>query len=205
MAVTTVTNLSYPITDTLNDDVNSPILKQELEDETLSVSVGNVELIGTTILIELLGDASSSDITAVTGVVEAHAGDDFVEVPLTEIAVSETSDDSGSEITKVTMTTGALPAGSYTIIWHMEHKVNTNTGNTASRATLYYSKNGDTPSQFLQNNVILDQWVEFGSSYPIDVNDGDSWLFTLRHQRIGTSGNASHCRRGRIALVRASF
>lgn len=203
MTVTVVTQYTYPITDTLNSKVNTAILKQELDDAGLSVSVGSVSVSGSSIFIELLGDAAAADIVLVDAVIAAHAGDDFVSVPIKVSEIAESPDDGGSEVIRVTLTTGALAAGEYLLSWLMEHCITTNTGTTGSRASLYYSKNGDTPAQFTQEMNINDQWSCFSGGYPITVQDGDSWVFTLRHQRVGVAGNPSRVRRARLALMRA--
>ncbi|MBN2256684.1 MAG: hypothetical protein JW704_02520 [Anaerolineaceae bacterium] len=202
MSATVTTTLVYPKSDTATGSVNDYILKQELEDVGLSVGVQEVTSIGTDVRIVLSGNASEADKTAVDAVIAAHQGDAFQEPPMKVYAETLTSDDSGDEIEKADLEVGPLAAGNYIVGWYMEHATTTTTGTSGSRAILDISKNGGAAVERAQDSNGENQFKSFSGSLALKVLDGESYSFTLLHERIGASGNASRVQRARITLVR---
>lgn len=203
MAATKTTTLYYPITDTANDQVNTAVLKQQLVNAALSVTVGNVWLSGANVFIELLGLATSGDITAVDGVIAAHQGDSFATIPIYVSSEAESNDDTGSEIQKLELVSGVLPAGSYVLGWHIEHRMTSVTSTSICKAFLTMAKNGAAEGEISQNHNDLIVNTNFGSAFPFQVLDGETYTFRLKYQRVGASGNAARCRRARMSLLKA--
>jgi len=205
MTVAIETVLTYPKSDTATGNVNDHILKQELEDASLSVDVDEVVSIGTNVRITLGGLATTDDVTG-TGkcddVIAAHQGDAFEEPPMKAYAESETSDDSGDAVEKVSLSVGPLAAGNYIFGWFMEHSTTTNTGTSASKAIFGVTTNGGAEVERAEDNNGENQYKSFAGSLALEVNDGNTYDLALYHERFGVSGNASKARRARITVVR---
>jgi hypothetical protein len=197
-----ITTLTYPTSATSTGTANANVLKQELEDASLSVSVGDVVVQGTTITITLSGNASDADETAVDAVVAAHDGTGFTAVPQTVTSEGEASDDTGSEVEKANLQVGPLEAGTYNLQWYMELATTTTTGTSGAQGHLYVDKNGGGAVERGQDNAPDNQWRAMGGGFPFTAVAGDSYEFSLTFERIGVSGNAARARRGRIGVTR---
>jgi hypothetical protein len=200
MAVTIVTTLTYPRSDTPNDRVNKDILNQELSEASLSVSVLGISISGTDIRIDLSGNASVDDETAINSVIAAHQGSDFSTTTQSSFSEAASSDDTNGIIEKTALSTGLLPAGTYLMSWYMELATTTTTGTTGARGFLNVSKNGAAAVERAQSNNDLNQWVPMSGSLPVTVVDGDSYSMSLSFQRIGIVGNAARAQRARLTL-----
>jgi hypothetical protein len=197
-----ITTLTYPTSATSTGTANANVLKQELEDASLSVSVGDVVVQGTTITITLSGNASGADETAIDAVVAAHDGAGFIAVPQTVTSEAEASDDTGNEVEKANLQVGPLEAGTYMLQWYMELATTSSTGTTGAQGHLYVDKNGGGAVERGQDNAPDNQWRAMGGGFPFTAVAGDSYEFSLTFERIGVSGNAARARRGRIGVTR---
>lgn len=198
-----ITTLTYSTSATATGTANANVLKQELEDASLSVPVNDVVVQGTTITITLSGNASDADETAVDAVIAAHDGAGFDAVPKTTFSEAEVSDDTGSEVEKVGLSVGPMEAGTYLLGWYMEMATTTNTGTSGAQGHMYVTKNGGSAIERGQHSVGENQWDSgMSGSVPFTVVDGESYSFSLTFERIGVAGNAARARRGRLTLVR---
>lgn len=200
MAGTMISMISYPVTDTVNNKVNTQILKQELEDASLSVDVAGVQTVGTTIKISLSGNASSDDFTECDSVIAAHEGADFSSDSQFAKSETESTSDTGSVVDKLTLDSGAMPAGEYMVQWYMEVACTTDGGEVtgAFRA----SKNGSALNILGQQSSNNSYWTSMSGSYLFTLVDGDTVDARLSYQRSGTSGNAAKVQRARIFLIK---
>lgn len=122
MSATARTTLIYPLTDftTSGGVVNSVSLKQELTDASLSIPVSGASLDSSYCTITLSGNATSDDITKCNTVVAAHTGAAF------SSTTQRVSDENEAETvltdwqTHLTLTSGPLPAGYYSLVWYAE-------------------------------------------------------------------------------------
>ena len=174
MTVTMVANPYYPISDTPNNKINTLILKQELEDAGMSVTVGNVVTAGSNVQIQLLGLVLAADVTLMDAVIAAHQGADFATVPLKQYEEDETDDDSGDPILKCELVCSPLPEGNYMIGWHMLHKLNANSDTSGSRATLTMIKNGGAENEISRDSCVIQEYQLFGSALSVEVKAGEN-------------------------------
>lgn len=200
MSATIITTVTYPITDTASDQVNTAILKQELEDASLSQSVGNVTLAGSNVMIEMLGLIVTADVTAMDAVIAAHDGDEFIELPVTDAAFSLTSDDTGSFVEKCSIEAGPLQAGLYGVNWHCVHALTTTDVDSGSEVRITRQKNGGAVVEVSQDINRTGDFREVGAGAFLEVNDGDTYAFTLEYRRIGDAGNAAQIKSAWITM-----
>lgn len=205
MAATIYTQLTIPLTDFTSlggNSVNANILKQEFEDAGLTVTVQGVSVSASVVNAQFAGDPTSGDLSAIDAVIAAHTGGDFAATLQRAISEAADSDDTGDEIEKVSLDTGALPAGIYLLGWYLELATTTTTGTSGARGRLQVTKNGGTQTERAQSNAENDQWDPMSGSLSEEVVDGDSYEFALTFERIGVSGNAARAQRGRLTWTR---
>lgn len=197
------TKFTYPKSQTVTGNVNNDILRQELEDAGLSVPLNTVYQEGTDVIILLDGNATAADETAASGVVSAHTGEAFAQPPLTAFSEPEVSDDTGSEVEKVSLSTGPLQKGTYIVGWGLELATTTTTGTTVARGSLYVDKNAAGEVERSQHNVDIELWDSgMSGSLAFLAVAGDSYVFSLRFRRVGAASNAARAQRGRITLTK---
>lgn len=204
MAATAYTQLSYPIADFTNGsfsgEVNDDILKQELI--TAGLPATSVSSSGTVTNMFFDGYLSPTDISTADTVVSNHTGSVFSPILIKETDLAEESDDTGNEITKLTLDTGPQQAGTYLIGWRMEMAITSTSTTTACRAHLNVQKNGGSVNEQAQDNWGETVWSGFSGSLAVDVEDGDQFEFSLTYERIGDSGNAARAQRARMTWVK---
>jgi len=202
MSATANTTLTYPLTDftTSSGVVNKAVLQQEMVDAGLSAT--HVATTDTECIITFSVLLDQADVLNADSVVAAHAGTGFGSTIQREIDESEDSDDTGAEVVKVTLNTGVMPAGNYSLDWYMELALTTSTGGSGSRGYLYVTKNGGTRTERARMVSGDNQWRNMSGGIPQVVNDGDQYVFELAFERIGSSGNAARARRARIGWSR---
>jgi hypothetical protein len=193
---------TYDITDFPNDKIDGATLTLEVENVGLSVALIGINTNGSDVIFEFDSEPTSGDETLLNTVVAAHTGEGFFKIPVLENVESDSDDDSGNTIDKVTLETTMLNAGIYFLSFSMEHSTTTVTGTSGSRALFEVAKNGNTPVERNQDNNSENVWKLFSAGYTFEVDAGDEYIFKLQHKRIGTSGNASKVRRARITLTR---
>lgn len=199
MAAEVITQIVYPLSDTVNSKVNPNILKQELADAGLSIDVLSVSTAGTTFRITLNGNATDGDKLLCDSVVAAHEGAVFSSSWQSASDESETSDDSGSIVDKATLDTGYLPAGSYLLTWYMEMATTNSVGGI--RAALRAAKSGNSLSLRAEHNTQLNDWQSMSGSLLFNVKDGDRYDLRLSYIRTGSSDPA-RVQRARIFLAK---
>lgn len=205
MSATIYAQLSYPLSDftTSGGVVNAVVLKQELGDAELSVTVQSVSASDTVANLFFTGDPSDADVAAIDAVVAAHAGTGFSPTLQKEVLLAEDSDDSGDEKVRLTLDTGVQPAGTYLISWRMELAVTEATGSHACRGHLNVRKNGTGGfTEQAQNNWGEAVWSGFTGALALELVDGDRYEFQLSYERIGAVGNAARVQRARMTWVR---
>jgi hypothetical protein len=200
MSATVRTEYSYPVTDTLNDEVNVGTLTDELNEAGLSVTVGVVSLSGSNVVIELLGDATSADLVLVDAVIAAHQGIDYVETPIfdynDEAAVS---DDTGSEIQIKEVETGPLTAGKHMVDWSAEVAV-TSTSSGEAKVRFSLQREGKTEYSKGEFSTQASQWQHVSTPFIFHAADGQNFFFRIYLQRTGVAGNAARVRRSRVSV-----
>ena len=200
--------LTYQLTDftTSGGVVNSQILLKELKTANLEATVNGVAPQTTQCIIILDtidGYVSVDDENVVDGYVAAHAGASFSSTLQKEILEVEDGDDSGDEVTRLTLSTGPMPKGTYLASFGMEIATTTAGGGvTAARGILYVRKNNSAWIEKAQHNNGEAQWQKFSEMFATDVEDGDSFEIQLRYRRLGTSGNAARVRFARLVWLR---
>jgi len=188
---------------TSSGQVNSALLKRELNEAGLSVLATRIACRETDCLVETDTDPTVGDETIMDGVVTAHTGEGWAPTFQHEELEAEASDDTGDEIVRETLSTGIMPEGTYLITFGMElQTTNPGAGVTAARGYFRVSKNGSGLVEKGQHNNGDDQWKKFSESYSVDVVDGDQFTFQLSYVRVGTSGNAARARFARITWAR---
>lgn len=201
MSATIQTVYTYPITDTLNDTVNPGTLYDELSDAGLSVSVGNVSLFGSNVLIQLLGDADAADLALVDAVIAAHEGNDYATLPIiyyeNETAVT---DDTGSEIEAVTLNTGPLHAGKHMVHWSAEIASTDTTGTPGAKMRCSLQREGQTEYSKGESTNDTPAWRHVAVPFMFHASEGQRFTLRIYYQRTGSSGNAAKLRRARIAI-----
>ena len=202
MAATVVTTLTFPKSDTVNNKVNSSILKQELDDARLSILVESVSLVGTSVKIGLTGTATTDDETKITAVISAHAGEDFASVPQVAADEALVSDDTGTVIQKLQLSTGALPAGTYLISWYMEIAITSETTGSYACGTLTVQTNSGVGVERAQHNNTEVAWKAMSGAISVTAVAGDDYVVALHYARTGLTGNAARAQRARINVVR---
>lgn len=134
-------------------------------------------------------------------VVTTHSGTAFASTIQRVVAEPAASDDSGSEVVRLTLDTGPLPAGDYVLSWYLELATTTTTGTTEARGLLYATKNAGARTERGQANRERASWFPMSGSMPAVIVDGDRYVFELAYQRIGDSGNAARVQRARLSWV----
>jgi len=168
-----------------------------LEAAAAGVTLTTVSSDGDDVICDYTGTESVLD-----SVVAVHTGEGFFKVPVLENVEADSSDDSGSTIDKVTLTTSMLAEGTYFLSFSMEHSTTSVTGTSGSRALFEVTKNGGSATERNQDNNSENVWKLFAAGYAFEVDAGDYYTFKLQHKRIGTSGNPSKVQRARITLAK---
>lgn len=196
---------TYDMTDFPNDKINSAILTAEVEASSISIPLESISVEEgepDQVTFNFTGSFGGGDEAALDAVVAAHQGDDFTTFPAKVTVEAESSDDSGSEIVKASLT-GILPSpGTYILMWYMEIGVTTTTGSTGVRGKLNVTKNSGSKIERAISHGGESQYKDMSGTFPFIAEAGDTYDFELTYERIGTSGNAAKAQRARIAVVR---
>lgn len=202
MSGTPITIITYPITDTVNSKVNTFILNQELDDAGLSVPVTGVSVAGTTIRIDLSGNATAADQALCDTTVAAHEGDDFSPEAQALAKEDEVSDDSGSVIDRLVMDTGALSEGAYLLIWYMEVASTTPATTGGVRGALRIGPYGNGLTIRAEINTALNEWLPMSGILPVTVKNGSRFDIRLSYLRTGDAGDPARVQRARLSVVK---
>lgn len=204
MSATASTNLIYPLTDFVASagTINTLVLKQELINAGLSVTVGGVSPNSTTCTIVLLGTPTATDITKINAVVAAHTGTAFSPTLKTVYAEAVQSDDSGNEVVLATLTTGVMPAGVYLSSWYVELATASYSTTTGSCGRVKYNLSGSGDVEGAITTVGSPAFTSFSGALAVVMKDGDTYVNKLTLQRVGTSGNAAKAQRARMTWVK---
>lgn len=184
--------------------MNTGALSDELAEAGLSVSVGNVTLAGSNIIIELLGDAVAADLLLVDAVIAAHEGLSYQVLPLfnyeNETAIS---DDTGADVEAVTVTTQPLHAGKHMVHWSGEIATTDMTGTPGAKFRCSLQREGQTEYNKGEFTTDVDDWRHVTVPFVFHAAEGQKFIFRIYYTRTGSSGNAARLRRARISLHRA--
>lgn len=205
MAQSTQTSRIYSFSDftsvASNDDINTGILNQTLQSDGYVIEKPtSVFRSGTSVTIQWTEIVSAETFTAVDDVVAAHIGGSYSEIPITETSEEESSDDTGYEITKISLSTGLLPAGNYLAIWYCEAK--TENANGLVKSSLYTVKNEEAE---VENGASISsslEYVPFSGSFPIIADDGDTYTIRIAYSKADEIINTVYIKRARLFLVR---
>jgi len=204
MASSITTNIVYPEADFVAATaINADILAQEIDDDGAITAVPDSVtyadgLVGIA-FTELL-DATQK--AALDALVAAHVGGAFASVPITAFANAESSDDSGSEVSKASISTGKLPAGTYLFSWYMEIAATTVDASPVAAGRLNVAIDGGASAEQASDVTGEGDYQSFSGSLPRAVLDGQSFDLDLTFQRIGSAGNAARARRARLAVTK---
>ena len=205
MSVRTV--FDYPVSGTLNGQVNPSILKQELEESDspdLTVGVESVVVEGTTIIITLTGNATEDDETVVNTVVAAHVGVSFVPVPARTSDDAETDDtaDPGTEIEKVSLSVGPLDAGLYLLEWYMETRLASDSATSWVKARARVNVNGSLNERASSFQRTQKTESPFAGALPLQIASGKTITLALSFEQTGAVDNTAYARRARVSVVK---
>lgn len=203
----TITQRLYALTEFVAStpaDVNAAIFKEELfEDGDVVEKPLTVVRAGSNVQVNWSGTTvTQATLDAVDAAVAAHVGGQFASVPQTAFAEGETSDDSGDEVTRLTLSTGLLTDGTYLFAWYCEIKTDAEVANTAANAKLYVDKNGGGEVERGEKTWQFPAYNQFSGSFPLAVADGDSYDLRLAFDRLGPSSNPVYIQRARLAVTK---
>ena len=210
MTGTTQTIRSYQLSDFPNNECNAAILNQQIKnDATVTTDPASVNRSGSTVAIAFNSLITAAEEAQLDVLVAAHQGNAFQQLPIAQYSEAQSSDDTGDEVTKLSVLTDPLPAGVYFVSWSQELAVTAdNAGATKCVGRLMVTKNGGTAveraSESGQGAGPDDDWEGMGASLALTIYDGETYQFDLTFQRVGTSGNAALARRSRITLAKLS-
>jgi hypothetical protein len=202
MAATIISRFTYPNSDFTSlggNPINNSVLAQEIEDDaTITLPVASVVSLGTDTQIELLGNATAAMKTALDTLVADHEGGSFAIFPQSSSDDSETNEgDTGTETTKVTHSTGLMPAGTYLVTWYMEVRLDTD-GGSAAGVVARLKVEGTERAQTATEKA---QYVHFSGSKRLTVVDGQEYDIDLTYQRSG-AGYTAYAQRASIDIMR---
>lgn len=200
---TTTTQRYYSASEfTSSSSINIPVFKQELEDDSSVVEKPyDVTRDGDTIIVHWTSaTVSQATIDAVDAAVAAHVGGAYPTLPITSASVAESSMDSQTEETKLTLDANNLKAGAYFFSWYSEIKTNAEVASSAVKAILYYTKNGGAETDQAEKSWQFSAYNPFNGSFPLDVKDDDSYSLRLAYRRLGPSSNPVFIQRARLAI-----
>ena len=204
MSSQSYSQLQYPLSDFVESGgvVSPVILKQELTDAGLSVTVNSVSVSDTVVNMFFFGMVLAADVTLVDAVVAAHTGDTFQPKYQREVSEVELTNDTTTDVEKVSMDTGALEAGNYVVSWYAELCVTSVVAGTGASGGLNATKNGGSIVEVGRSVNDLSVYTSLSGSYTLlDVKDGEHYAFALVFKRLGASSNPAKMRRARIFLT----
>jgi hypothetical protein len=208
MAGSTTTTREYPFSDTPNTKVNVSILQAEAVAAGPygggAISEVAVATQGTDVYLTFDGLLEAADETTLDGVIAAHQGEDFSLLPETEFSETESTDDSGAEQTKLTLSSGPLPEGSYILSWYCEIKTAGEVAGTAAQARLFVDKNGGGEVERGEKSWQYPQYNQFSGSMPFSAKAGDTYDLRIAYERIGGTSNPVSIQRARLGIARLS-
>lgn len=187
---------TYQLAEFPNHVVNGPVLAAQILAASLSVPlVGQPQLTGSAVVLTFTGTLLAADITALNAVVAAHTGAQFGST-LTQVSdQTETTTAGGVYVSKLTVTAGPLPAGTYLGTLECEHFLDTVVANAYSDVLLSY--NG---AAFHEDTWALTTPHVFCLASAFTVVDGAS--ITLLMQFKNSGAVTAHCRRARIVIAK---
>jgi len=203
----TITQRLYALTEFVAStpaNVNAAIFKQELFDDvdvvekplTVARTGSNVQVAwsGTTV--------TQATLDAVDDAVADHVGGSFQATPQTAVMEAETSDDTGDEVTRLTLDTGLLTDGMYDVAWYCEIKTDDEVASSAAQARLYVDKNGGGEVERGTHTWQFPQYSSFSGSFPVTVSDGDEYSLRIAFERLGAASNPAFIQRARLAVTK---
>ena len=187
---------TYQLTEFPNHIVNAPVLAAQIAAASLSVPLSAAPVLtGSAVVLTFTGTLLAADITALNAVVAAHTGAAFGTTLIQVSDLTETTTAGGVLVSKLTLTSGPLPAGTYLGTLNCEHFPETVVANAYSYAALSY------------NTIVIyeDTWNLvtphiFSVAVPFTVVDGI--IVTLLLQFKNSGSVTAHCRRARLCLVK---
>jgi hypothetical protein len=200
---TSKTTVTYGLSEfTSATTVNATIFAQELQDDGyVAEKPDSVYRSGSSVVLEWSVFVTQATLDAVDNAVTAHVGGDFASVPITAISEGQSTDNSGDEITKLTLNSGLLPAGQYLLGWYCESKTDAEVSNSGVATRLYVAKNGGSEVERGENTWPYPQYNDFSGSFPFTVEDGETYTLRLAYERVGAS-NPVTIQRARLYIVR---
>jgi hypothetical protein len=194
---------TYALTEFPNDKANALILGAQIVAAGLSsATLSAVTEKAGTVIVAFDGLLSSADEATLDAVIAAHQGDDFIALPQTATSESESTDDSGAEQTKLTLSVGPLPEGSYMLSWYSEIRTDAEVANTAAQVRLYVDKNGGGEVERGEKTWQFSQYNQFSGSFPFAALAGDTYELRLAYERLGGSSNPVSIQRARLGIAR---
>lgn len=211
MAATVLSKFTYPKSDTATGVVNSSILTSELKAVTYSagVAVQNAYEQGTSVIVELSGNATADDKTAVDAVIAAHQGENFQD-PYQSTSANDdvwgapektVSDSTWSEV--FAFDSGALPAGRYQTLVSCEHKVDTLvSGDYSEVRVLVTPPSTGVEVEMSYDSNEYDRYDSFGTGILLDVTNGQHIIVRMEQRKNGAGAASSILRRARFVQFR---
>jgi hypothetical protein len=203
MAHTIRVDCTYPFTDFPNGKVNTAILAAEIAASSPAISqpCSGVSVSGTSctaVFPELL---VAADITQLDALVAAHQGADFQSAFQRAMSEAEATNDTTSDVDKVTLATGALPSGYYDVTWYAEVCASSSVANTGASVGFMAAKNGGATTEIGRTANDLTTYISFAGGYSAQLAAGESLTLAIVFKRLGASSNPAKVRRARIFLA----
>lgn len=192
---TTTTRRSYAFSEFPNTAVNAPILEEELSVAGIT-NITSVSVSGTTAFIDFDGYINASIEADCNAVVAAHQGSSFSDTFYTEVSESEETETTTTWNNKLTLQTGALPAGVYAVSWYCEIKVASEVASTGAQARLEVNDVERAGTSWDQVS-----YHAFSGSFPTEVVAGETIKLDLDFRKAGASANTAYIQRARLAVA----
>lgn len=191
----------YPFSATANNEVNSGVLAQQVEDSAIDTGVNPLlqvaDSTGTqAILIEFTDPLSGGDEAVLDGVVGAHVGEPYAPNVMRATAIPIVPNATTTPVDVIDETIPLpLAAGDYEVAWACEIRLQSATPGAGVHAEL--SLNG---AAVYEDNWDLDQWHTFAGAGSTKFKAGDKPTLALSFRRIGAAATVE-MRRARISLI----
>jgi hypothetical protein len=201
MAGSTQVLRAYPFSDFPNGKVNTAILSAEIEASSPAISqpLASASLSGTTCSLYFNALLLTADETQLNVLVAAHQGEDFESAfQRASVEAEGATNDTTVDVEKVSLATGPLPEGRYSVTWYAEVAASSVLANTGASVGFTAAVNGGAAAELGRTANDLTTYVSFAGAYSAPLKAGESLTLAILFKRLGASSNPAKVRRARI-------
>jgi hypothetical protein len=175
----------------LTGNLDIGLLRTALTALTLSVPIGNIELLAPGLGVRLDWDTlpSASDITTINAAVAAFTGGSTTSQPFEYNSFGVSTSTSGTPTTKLDNTTPPLDAGTYQVLWVSSLRMQAVIANTGVQGNITLTRS-DGVSVAQDDAWDLTNRHAFNGAITFQVAAGQTIRSLLTFQRLGASGTA---------------